>query len=164
MKKLILILCVSLSFFAKAQDFAVIDKMENSSIASIKTITENLANLTSKKFEFYKEKETPEYYLLAYIPTGLSPEQQEESRANRYENGLVFKLTKTDNGLYKLKEFFAEPPLMFAIVNSVFYPDASQSDFLNASKFRDYIDSSKGYKFYFYSGDSEKSKYRFYSY
>jgi hypothetical protein len=163
MKNLLLLLFLFCNLFASAQDFETINKIENSPITTIKTVTDRLANLTSKKFEFYKEKETPEYYVLVYIPTGLTAEQKEESRVNRYENGIVFKLSKTDQGLYKLKEFLAEPQLMFAIVNSVFYPGANQSEFLNNSKYRDYSDSSKGYEFYFYSGDSEKSKYRFYS-
>jgi hypothetical protein len=164
MKKLLLLIALFLVLILQAQDLQTINKMQSSSVTAIKTITDKLVNLTDKKFEFYKEKETTEYYLLVYIPVGLSAEQKEESRVNRYENGVVFRLSKTNIGDYKLKEFYAEPTLMFAIINSVFYPSANQSDFLTATKYRDYIDSSKGYKFYFYSGDSEKSKYRFYSY
>lgn len=164
MKKLLLLTALLIGFFAQAQDFETINKIQNGSIESLKVVTDKLVNLTSKKFEFYKEKETPEYYLLVYIPIGLTLEQKEESRVNRYENGIVFRLSKTANGQYKLKEFFAEPTIMFSIVNSVFYPVASQSNFIVDAKYRDYIDSAKGYKFHFYSGDSPKSKYRFYSY
>lgn len=164
MKKIILLLLLLVTSFGNAQDYETIDKLENSSLITMRILTSKLTNLTTKKFEFYKEKETPEYYLLVYIPTGLSPEEKEESRVNRYENGIVFKLSKTNEGSYKLREFFAEASLMFAIVNSVFYPGANQNDFVANSKYRDFVDSSKGYKFHFYSGDSEKSKYRFYSY
>jgi len=162
--KTITILVLFLSFsIVKAQDFATINNMQSNSISNLKIIANRLVNLTDKKFEFYKEKETPDNYILVYLPIGLSLAQKEESRVNRYENGIIFKLAKTNQGSYKLKEFFAEPKIMFAIVNSVFYPGATQSDFLGTSKYRDYTDSAKGYNFHFYSGDSEKSNYRFYS-
>jgi hypothetical protein len=164
MKKLLLLAFLLIVSLVQAQDFEAINKMQNSSVATIKTLTDKLVNLTDKKFEFYKEKETAEYYLLVYIPVGLSTEQKEESRVSRYENGVIFRLSKTNMGDYKLKEFYVEPKIMFAIVNTVFYPGVDQNDFTNISKHRDYIDDIKGYKFYFYSGDSIESKYRFYSY
>ncbi|MBP4139641.1 hypothetical protein [Flavobacterium geliluteum] len=163
MKKIILLIALQFCLVVQAQDFETINKIQNSSLADLKVITNKLVNQGNQKFELAKEKETPEYYLLAYIPVGLSADQKEESRINRYENGVVFKLSKTDQG-YKLREFQADKNIMFGFVNSVFYPGANENDFVEASKYRDYLDNTKGYKFHFYSGDSPQSKYRFYSY
>ncbi|MBS7234266.1 hypothetical protein KHA90_25045 [Flavobacterium psychroterrae] len=163
MKKILLVTFMFIVSLVNAQDFETINKLQSSSLSSLKVVTSKLANLSSEKFEFYKEKETPEYYVLVYLPIGLTVEEKEESRINRYENGIVFKLLKNEEGLYKLKEFLVNRELMYAIVNSVFYPNSNEKDFFSASNYRDYIDNTKGYKFNFYSGDSKKSKFRFYS-
>lgn len=164
MKKLIVLLLLLIGIAVQAQDYETINKMQGSSLESLKMITKKLVNSSSKKFELYKEKENSESYLLIYVPAGLTTAQKEESKVNSYDDGVVFKITKTEQGQYKLREFFAEPTIMFAVVNAVFYPNATFTDFVDNAKYRDYLDRTKNYKFHFYSGDSEKSKYRFYSY
>lgn len=164
MKNAIVITLLLLSFFVNAQDYSTINKMQSGTMNTLKEVTNKLANLSGKSFELYKEKDSGEYYLLVYLPSGLTVEQKEESRVNRYENGIIFKLLKLDSGTYKLKEFLAEPTTMFNVVKTVFYPDAiPQDDYLIQSKYTYFTDSSKGYKFFFYAGDSFKSKYTFVS-
>ncbi|MBA4319500.1 MAG: hypothetical protein C0412_13950 [Flavobacterium sp.] len=143
----------------QAQDYATINKMQNSSIETAKALTNELVNLTDKKFEFYKEKQTSEYYLLVYIPVGLTAEQKEESRVNSYENGIVFRLSKQSDGGYKIYEFFAAAEIMFPIIKKAFYPNATYADFTNTFNYTAFIDKAKNYNFHFYKGD----KYRFLS-
>jgi len=163
MKRIIIIAFLIVTSFVNAQDFETINKIQNSSLSDLKLITNKLVNQGNQKFELAKEKETAEYYLLAYIPVGLTAEQKEEARINRYENGVVFKLSKTDQG-YKLREFFAEPSTMLSIIKTVFYPEATKDENYILPKYSSFVDESKKYKFHFYSGDSPQSKYRFYSY
>ncbi|BFM42692.1 hypothetical protein CFS9_13330 [Flavobacterium sp. CFS9] len=164
MKNTIVTALLLISFFVNAQDYTTIDKMQNGTLSALKEVTNKLANLSGKSFELIKEKDIGEYYLLVYLPTGLTVEQKEESRVNRYENGIIFKLLKLNSGAYKLKEFLAEPTTMFNVVKTVFYPDAiPQEDYLIQTKYRYFTDSSKGYKFFFYAGDSFRSKYTFVS-
>lgn len=164
MRKLLFICCFLFSAVLFAQDFAIINKMQEASLQEAKDMTFHLVNLSDQKFQFFKEKETSEYYLLIYIPVGLTTLQIEESRVNRYDNGVVFKLSKHNNQKYKLLEFYAEPKLMFVIVKEVFYPDLTYNDFINTHKYSDFKNTDKKFNFYFYKGDSLKDKYRFYSF
>jgi len=157
----LIILAVLFGLTSNAQDLSTIGKMQSMSLADAKALTNSLANSGSTKFEFYKEKETPEYYSLLYIPAGLTDAQKEEMRVNKFEDGIIFRLTKNENQTYKLREFFADPKLMAAVVSKVFYPGMTLDDFKNNSKYRDFVQQDKGYKFYFYTGEKQ---YRFYSY
>lgn len=159
MKKLLLLIALLFGLFVQAQDYATINKMQNSSIETAKALTNELVNLTDNKFEFYKEKQTSEYYLLVYIPVGLTAEQKEESRVNSYENGIVFRLSKQSYGGYKIYEFYAEPEIMYSIVKKAFYPNITFSDFTDTVKYTYFKDKEKNYNFLFYKGD----QYRFVS-
>ena len=161
MKKLIISILILLSIAADAQDYITIDKMQSTTLVNAKVLTNELVNLGSKKFEFYKEKDTSEFYIFIYIPTGLTPDQKEEIRINHYEEGVIFRLSKNNNQTYKLSEFYASPDLMTAIVNKVFYPGITLEDFTKNSKYWDFIKPDKGLKFYFYHVENE---YRFYQY
>ncbi|WP_281233487.1 hypothetical protein [Flavobacterium gelatinilyticum] len=166
MKNVLITSLLLISFFVNAQDYTTINKMQSGSLSTLKEVTAYLANLSGRSFELYKEKDVAgsEYYLLVYLPSGLTPQQIEESRVNRYENGIVFKLLKLNSGLFKLKDFWVEPTTMFNVIKTVFYPDAiPKDDYINV-KYRSFIDSSKGYKFYFHPSDSPQAKYQFYSY
>ncbi|MDN3671678.1 hypothetical protein QWY99_01180 [Flavobacterium branchiarum] len=164
MKKLLLLTALFICSFAIAQKTDVINRMQGSSLAEAKNLVSDLVSLNTDKYELVKEKPTKEAHLLFYLPAGLTAEQKEEAAVNAYESGIVVRLSKLENGTYKVREFYAEPKLMFSIINDVFYPAANYNDFVGATKYRNYIDSDKKYKFYFYSGDSPKSKYKFYSY
>ncbi|MBY0488180.1 MAG: hypothetical protein K2P85_13485 [Flavobacteriaceae bacterium] len=159
MKKTILLLLFSITAFS--QDFGTIEKLQSSTLPAIKELTNSLVNSGTQKFQFLKEKESQEYYLLVYVPVGLTAVQIEESRVNRYDNGVIFRLTKNQDETYKLREFFAEPSVMYSIVEKVFYPKITLEDFTSKAGYRDFIKTDKKIRFYFYTGES---KYRFYQY
>ncbi|RTY93227.1 hypothetical protein EKM01_03770 [Flavobacterium sp. RSP46] len=164
MKNLILYIALLICSFTQAQNIALIERMQAGSLSEAKQLTSELLNLNETKLELVKEKQTKEAYILFYLPAGLTAEQKESAAVDAYESGVVVRLSKQNDNSYKLKEFYADPKLMFAIVNDVFYPMANYNDFIVSAKYRDYIDIQKKHKFYFYSGDSLTSKYRFYSY
>lgn len=161
MKKLLFSILALLSITVNAQDYSTINKMQSTNLTEAKALTNQLANLGSTKFELYKEKDSPEYYIMVYLPTGLSADQKEEMRVNHYDGGIVFRFSKNDNQTYKLREFYVNPDLMASIVNNVFYPGITLQEFTNNTKYRDFIKPDKQLKFYFYSAEKQ---YRFYQY
>lgn len=164
MKNLTLYIALLICSFTQAQNIALIERMQGSSLDDSRTLASNLINTNSAKYELIKEKSAKDGFLLFYLPTGMTKEQKEEAAVNAYNDGIIVRLSKLENGNYKLREFKAEPQLMFAIVKNVFYPEVQYNDFVTNTKFRDFLNADKKYKFYFYSGESPNSKYRFYSF
>lgn len=149
--------------FVNAQNYQLIEKMRGTSLTDAKTLATEIVNSSNVKYEFVKDKTIQETgdYLVVFIPSGLTEQQKKELASNNYEEGIVVQFSKTPSGNYKMLEFYTDPDLMFSIVKKVFHPEASNNDFIELAKFRDFVNKDKKLKIYFYSEDE---KFRFYNY
>lgn len=164
MRKIILFFAVLFSFKSYCQDLDTMNKMRSCSKEETRFLADMVINDSGIMYEFLKDKTNSNGdYICVYIPVGLNEEQKKELAANRYNDGIIVRFSTLSNGRYCFQEFTAKPVVMFSFVKKVFYPNITFVDFSETTKYRDYIDQQRKLKFYFYSGDSQEDKYRFYN-
>lgn len=137
MRTLHILIALVFSWFAYSQDFQTIQQLQSSDLATLKS---KLIDLTGYKIA--GEKAKGEYYLVALAPQSFTEQQIKEDKLNGYVNCILFKLTSTPSGQYKLYEFTASKEVMVKFAK-LYYPTVTSESLESNYSYRNYFNQEK---------------------